>query len=52
MLEFVSPIHPVVPILNSLLGLLIHPNTLQLHQGNGELALFPLDQHKHFMLTF
>ena len=30
---------------------LIHLDTLQLHQENGKLALFPLDQHKHFMLT-
>ena len=30
-LEFVSPVHPIMPILNSLLDLLIHPNTLQLH---------------------
>src|SRR5258708_8094547 len=51
MLQFVSPVHPIVPILNSLPGLLIHLDALQLHQGNSQLALFPLDQHKHFMLT-
>src|SRR6266516_971648 len=34
LLEFISPVHPIVPILNSLPGLLIHLNTLQLHQGN------------------
>ncbi len=52
MLQLVSPVYPILPILNSLLGLLIHLDALQLHQGNGKLALFPLDQHKHFVLTF
>src|SRR6266700_5771677 len=52
MLEFVSPVYPIVPIFNSLLGLLIHPDTLQLHQGNGKLALFPPDQDKHIMFAF
>ncbi len=51
MLEFVTPVHPIVPILNGLLGLLIHPNTFQLHQRNGKLTLFPPDHHKHVMLT-
>jgi len=39
MLQFVSPVHPIVPILNSLPGLLIHLNALQLHQGNGKLTV-------------
>src|SRR6266700_5023102 len=50
-LEFVSLVDPVVPILYSLPGLLIHLDALQLHQGNGKLALFPLDQHKHFLVA-
>ncbi len=51
MLQFVSPVHPVVPILNSLLGLLIHLDALQLHQRNGKLTPSPPDQHKHIMLA-
>src|SRR3989441_11485085 len=31
MLQLVSPVHPIVPILNSLPGLLIHLDALQLH---------------------
>ena len=36
-LQLVSSVHPIVPILNGLLGLLVHLNTLQLHQGYGKL---------------
>ena len=39
-LQLVSSVHPIVPILNGLLGLLVHLNTLQLHQGYGK--LYPL----------
>src|SRR5258706_12814868 len=37
-LKLISPVHPIAPILNSLPGLLIHLNALQLHQGNGKLT--------------
>ena len=33
MLEFVSPVHPIVPILNGLLGFLIHLNALLARHG-------------------
>ena len=51
MLEFVSPVHPIMPILNRLPGLFIHPHTLQLHQRDGKLTPFPADHHKHIMLA-
>src|SRR6266568_2915795 len=51
-LQLVSLVDPVAPILNRLLGLLIHFNTLQLHQGNRKLTLFPPNQHEHFMQAF
>jgi hypothetical protein len=35
LLQLISPLYPIMPILNSLLRLLIHINTLQLHQRNG-----------------
>ncbi len=36
--QLVSLVHPIVPILNGLLGLLIHLDALQLHQGNSKLC--------------
>src|SRR6266568_5194095 len=52
LLQLVSPVHPIVPILNGLLALLIYLDALQLHQGNRKLTLFPLDQHKHLVHAF
>src|SRR6266699_4064351 len=52
LLQLVPLIHPIVPILNSLLGLLIYLDALQLHQGNSKLTLFPPDQDKHIMFAF
>src|SRR6266571_1442497 len=52
LLQLVPLIHPVVPIFNGLLGLLIYLDALQLHQGNRKLTLFPPDQHKHLVHAF
>src|SRR6266581_4675671 len=52
LLQLVPLIHPIVPIFNGLLALLIYLDALQLHQGNRKLTLFPLDQHKHLVHAF
>src|SRR6266702_7738926 len=52
LLQLVPLIHPIVPIFNGLLGLLIYLDALQLHQGNRKLTLVPSDQHKHLVHAF
>src|SRR5438094_5980608 len=52
LLQLVTLLHPVVPIFNGLLGLLIYLDTLQLHQGNRKLTPVPPDQHKHLVHAF
>src|SRR5438876_4781633 len=52
LLQIVTLLHPVVPIFNGLLGLLIYLDALQLHQGNRKLTPVTPDQDKHIMFAF
>jgi hypothetical protein len=51
-LELIALFDPIAPILNSLLGFLIHVNAFHLHQGNGELVGSPAGHDKHLVSAF
>jgi hypothetical protein len=42
---------PVLPILDQLVGLLVHRDALQLGQGNRKGSAFPADQDEHLVLA-